>query len=1034
MDEERVRYVAFGYDDKDRAVHSENIGGTNAVDVAYHPDLTRTVVDARNHSATFSLEAKHGMGRVRSSSGSGCGSCPSATGANFVTNRRFQPVVVADAKGNTAEYAYDDRGNVLSMTEAKGAPEERTTEFAWHAEYNLPLTVTRPSASGGTVTDKFEYDANGNLLSLRENYGTALERTTTFSWDGYGRLTGVDGPRGDVTDAAAFTYHPAAQGGNLHTVANGKGHVTTFEDYNEFGRPRTVIDANNVTTTFVYDAMGRATSRTTAGFTTGYEYDAVGRLTKIVLPGSREIVHEYTAAGQLEKVSDDAGNFVFYQYDAAGNPEREEYRDAGGNLRRYADFVHDAENRLERIAYPGGFFEQYGYDDNNNMTSFRDGNGKATGYDYDALNRLIKLTQPGTIETLFGYDGMDNLKSVTDANTNATVYGYDDRGDLETLDSPDAGLEDFTYDAAGNVASRTDANNVTATFAHDALNRPTGVFFPDSSQNVAYGYDSGAHGKGRLTSAGDSSGNTSYQYNALGQATRETRVMDGLSYTTQYGYDPVSADLKTVTYPSGLAVTYSRDGNGRVTGIAAGGETIAENVSYMPFGPAKKMTLGSVAVSRTFDQRYLTTGIAAGSLMNLTYTRDGAGNVKSVDGLPRPVLIPGTADYAHTPGTNRLESSSGMGARSYTYDNAGNIVSDGIRDFVYDQRNRLARVEIGGATVAEYAYDAFHRRVKKVADGETTYFHYDADGLLICETDGNGNALRDYVYLNGEPVAMRVAGDWFWFLNDHLGTPRIMVDASGAVVWKAAYLPFGRAIVAKADVENNLRFPGQYFDEETGLHYNWHRYYDPSTGRYLTADPIGLEGGINLYAYTANNPINYFDTNGLIWDTLLDVGFMIWDVVDVATADNPCERRAAFTSLGMNALGAAIPFATGLGKGYKAAKRASKSGDDLVDLYRAVGPEELADIQKTGKFNPSPFGSEGKYFTTSGQQASTYSKEAVTKFGDAPYTIVKTQGPRSLINAADATVTVEKGIKATVVPNQSLNQLTPEVLKYSPLP
>ncbi|MFP4307500.1 MAG: RHS repeat domain-containing protein [Desulfococcaceae bacterium] len=120
-------------------------------------------------------------------------------------------------------------------------------------------------------------------------------------------------------------------------------------------------------------------------------------------------------------------------------------------------------------------------------------------------------------------------------------------------------------------------------------------------------------------------------------------------------------------------------------------------------------------------------------------------------------------------------------------------MSDGIRDFVYDQRNRLARLEIGGATVVEYAYDAFHRRVKKVVDGETTYFHSDADGLLICETDASGNAVRDYVYLNGEPAAMRVAGSWYWFLNDHLGTPRKMVDASGAVVWKAAYLPFGRA-------------------------------------------------------------------------------------------------------------------------------------------------------------------------------------------------------------------------------------------------
>jgi uncharacterized protein RhaS with RHS repeats len=101
----------------------------------------------------------------------------------------------------------------------------------------------------------------------------------------------------------------------------------------------------------------------------------------------------------------------------------------------------------------------------------------------------------------------------------------------------------------------------------------------------------------------------------------------------------------------------------------------------------------------------------------------------------------------------------------------------------------------------------------------TTHFHYDLNGLLISETDGNGNPRRDYVYLNGEPVAMKVYGGsagWYWFVNDHLGTPQKMVDESGNVVWAAAYAPFGEARVYVDEVTNNLRFPGQYYDVETG--------------------------------------------------------------------------------------------------------------------------------------------------------------------------------------------------------------------------
>ncbi|MBI5592932.1 MAG: RHS domain-containing protein [Deltaproteobacteria bacterium] len=121
------------------------------------------------------------------------------------------------------------------------------------------------------------------------------------------------------------------------------------------------------------------------------------------------------------------------------------------------------------------------------------------------------------------------------------------------------------------------------------------------------------------------------------------------------------------------------------------------------------------------------------------------------------------------------------------------------------------------------------------------------------------------IYLDGEPIALReyqTNPGTYYFINDHLGTPRQLVTATGTIAWQAAYLPFGKAQIQTETVKNNLRFPGQYFDDETGLHYNWNRFYDPETGRYVTADPIGLDGGMNLYGYVDSNPVNLIDPSG----------------------------------------------------------------------------------------------------------------------------------------------------------------------------
>jgi len=227
------------------------------------------------------------------------------------------------------------------------------------------------------------------------------------------------------------------------------------------------------------------------------------------------------------------------------------------------------------------------------------------------------------------------------------------------------------------------------------------------------------------------------------------------------------------------------------------------------------------------------------------------------------------------------------GITQYTHDALGNTLSQtdannaaNTRSYVYDTDNRLIEVhDASNAIIASYRYDPFGRRISKTlnngSQSNTTYYFYSAEGL-IAEADSNGQLTKSYGYAPGStfttnPLWMKVpatgtqtAAAYYTYQNDHLGTPQKLLNQSGVTVWSATYDAFGKATIDSAStVSNNLRYPGQYYDAESGLHYNWNRYYNSKTGRYETSDPIGLWGGLNEYTYSYGNPLRYADPYGL---------------------------------------------------------------------------------------------------------------------------------------------------------------------------
>jgi RHS repeat-associated protein len=903
-DENEVRFATWAYDDMGRAYMSEHAGGAGHTEIAFGSN-SATITEGAQSPYTYTFTQPFGVKRVTSLS-QRCAGCDDAAATTYDANGFVN--TTTDFNGNVTDYTFNSRGLEDSRVEAYGAALARTVTTQWHATLRLPTQIDEP---GRRIT--YTYDSSGNRLTQSVLDTTTSEtRTTTWTYTTAGRVLTVDGPRTDVSDVTSYTYYNCATGGEcgqVHTITNALGHVTEVTSYNAHGNPLTIVDPNGVTTTLTYDLRQRLKTRSVAGATTTFDYDGVGQLDKVTMPDGSLLDYTYDPAHRLTEVEDGAGNRIHYTLDLAGKRTAEEVFDPADVLKRKHTQVFNVLGRLEELKDSSGqVVAEYAYDAQGNRTHETAYAGILSSFQtvnqFDALNRMWRSTAPDGGVTQYGYNARDQLAGVTDPRSLTTTYVMNALGDVAELNSPDTGVTGYEYDAAGNRTSQVDARGVPVAYSYDALNRLTFVDYTGAGEEVTYTYDSTAqpYGKGRLTGIQDAAGTTTLIYDARGNVTQEQRVIGGSTYTTSYAHD--SADrITSITYPSGRLVTYTRNSLGQVTAVTTTvgsvTTTIAQDITYMPFGGVKSYTLGNgIVVTRSYDTDYRLQDISdqgSAAVQHLDLDYDRRGNVTLKDDLlassaqnfaydevsrltsatgaygtqgftyddvgnrlTRTGTSPETYDYATD--SHRL-SSLGSGA-TVLYDDAGNVTSKGVLSLAYNQAHRLVTASLGGVTVTS-TYGANGQRVTKSVGGVTTTFQYDRGGQLLAE-QSDGGMLREYVWLGDLPLAQSSAAGLAYFHVDQLNTPQKMTDASQAVVWQASYTPFGDAnVTSSGGFDNPLRFPGQYFDAETGLHQNWHRDYDPNIGRYLQSDPIGLEGGLNTYLYAKANPSRFKDPDGL---------------------------------------------------------------------------------------------------------------------------------------------------------------------------
>lgn len=917
VDESGRRYSTYSYDSSKRVLSSEHAGGANRYTFSYripagggvYYDGT-VITDPLGTVRNMYFKEVGGVLRVDRVEGGICSECGSSAKNTYDSAGNFASKL--DFRGFLTKYQYSSRNLETVRTEgltSTGATtaNTRTTTTQWHPSFRLPTQIDE-----GTRSTVFSYDSGGNVLTKTvtdTSVSPAVSRTWTYSYSGYGQVLSEDGPRTDVNDVTTYSYYVCSHGnecGQLETIANPLGHVIRYLTYNAAGQPLTIQDANGEITTLTYDSRQHLRSKTKGTEVTTFDYWPTGLLKKVTAPDGSGISYAYDDAHRLTEIADGLGNRAVYTLDAAGNHLKEDVYDSSNALSRTHTKVFNALNQLWKDIGAEGSAEQttyFGYDGNGNLSTINAPLNRNSINEYDELNRLKKVTDPAGGVAKYSYNRFDNLVSVVDPDGHLTAYATNAFGQVYSQVSPDTGTTSTTFDSGGNAATVRDARNQLVSNTYDALNRVTSRTYSD--QTVTFEYDRGPNGLGRFTGLSDGSGTTAWQYGSHGHVTSKAQAVGGVTKAVGYGYNS-AGQLTVLITPSGRIVEYEYS-NSRIAGVKIDGAVLLNQVLYEPFGPTRGWTWGNGTLAvRDYDADGNPSHIDSAGLW--TFSLDDAHRIVGISDQESPAqttaygydlgdrltsAVTSAANQSFTYGangnrltqeggssqtyevsttSNRLLGITGAIERVYAYDSAGNILSEGSRTFSYNGAGRLSVATNAGQSTT-YRYNALGQRVAKSNASGTIYFVYDEAGHLIGEYDGSGDVIQETVWLNDTPVATLRFGSCglaiFYVHTDHLNTPRrVTKRTSNEVVWSWDGGPFGTAAVNEnpsglGTFRYHLRFPGQYFDSETGLHYNYFRDYDPATGRYVQSDPLGLKGGLNTYTYAGGDPIRFVDPFGL---------------------------------------------------------------------------------------------------------------------------------------------------------------------------
>ncbi|MEK9132088.1 MAG: RHS repeat-associated core domain-containing protein, partial [Patescibacteria group bacterium] len=765
--------------------------------------------------------------------------------ANRVTQK-------TDALAVTTSYSYDNNGNKTLETNPRG----NATTFIYDSLNRLTRITNAQNKQ--TVNS---YDANGNLISIvdrRNADGTANLHVTSFTFDSLNRKT-------------------------EETNSLGQKNIFTYDADSNL---RTKTDRENRTWNYSYDEFNRLVSETDpSANATFYVYDLNGNKTAVTYPDATQTNFEYDAANRLTKTTDQLGKMRTYTYDAVGNKLSES--DKRGIATSY---TYDKLNRLASETNPQNTVTAYAYDGNSNRLT-ENVAGKTTTYAYDALNRKTQITYPGGKTESSQYDANGNLWRALDGDALVTQFTYDslDRPTLKAL--PDGTSVSYSYDNWNNVLNITESSG-TSDFGYDNQNRQTradktitGLAGKTFATQRTYKND------GQPASLTDAAGIViNYNYNSRGLLESVTR---GATTLASYTYNSLGKPA-TLTYGNGTKTTYDYDSLNRPQDFAitdpANAQLFKQAYSYDEESNRTQLIENDTrTINYTYDNLEQLTGVKyaelGGATDTLTYTYDKWGNRLTA----RSPF--GNTNYSYAADSNELANYTANGRliAAATYNSNGGLTQETVTrggkqirttTYNWDSQKRLAGITYArnnwfaflpalANNTLNFSYDYAGNRIKKTANGESTY--YLNDGLTVLnEISGDGTISKSIIKGLEQIAEISADGTTTYTHQDILSSTVLLTNQAGAVVAEYEYDVFGDVIgkdegTATSEKTSYL-FTGQEFDPESDLFYYNARYYNPALGRFISRDVVlGKDGDVlsrNLFIYVKNNPLKYTDPTG----------------------------------------------------------------------------------------------------------------------------------------------------------------------------